>query len=40
MRSYSSIKDINDEIDLAVITLPAHLVPDSVKECVEKMLGM
>ncbi|MGC8565876.1 MAG: acetate--CoA ligase family protein [Thermoplasmata archaeon] len=36
MRSYSSIKDINDEIDLAVITLPAHLVPDSVKECVEK----
>lgn len=35
-KTYQSIKDIDDEIDLAVITLPANLVPDSVKECVEK----
>jgi len=36
MKTYSSIKEINDEIDLAVITLPAQLVPDSLEECVEK----
>ncbi|MGC8663521.1 MAG: acetate--CoA ligase family protein [Thermoplasmata archaeon] len=36
LKTYQSIKDIEDEIDLAVITLPAQLVPDSVKECVEK----
>jgi len=36
IRTYRSVKDVNDEIDLAVITLPASLVPDEVKECVEK----
>ncbi|MEM2117310.1 MAG: CoA-binding protein [Thermoplasmata archaeon] len=36
LKVFNSIKDINDEIDLAVITLPAHLVPDTVKECAEK----
>ncbi len=35
-KTFPSIRDIKDEIDLAVITLPAQLVPDSVKECVEK----
>ncbi len=36
IKTYPSIKDINDEIDLAVITLPSQFVPDSITECVEK----
>ncbi len=36
LKCYRSINEINDEIDLAVIVLPAKYVPDSVKECVEK----
>ena len=33
---YKSIKNIPEEIDLAVIAVPAKFVPSVVKECVEK----
>jgi len=33
---YKSIKNIPDEVDLAVIAVPAKVVPSVVKECVEK----
>jgi acyl-CoA synthetase (NDP forming) len=33
---YASVKDITDEIDLAVITLPPEAAMPVVKECVEK----
>jgi len=36
MKSYKSVTDIEEEIDLAVIGLPAHLVSKAVKECAEK----
>lgn len=35
-KSYDSILDIPDDIDLAVITIPAKIVPDAVDECQEK----
>ncbi|MFP3256161.1 MAG: CoA-binding protein [Thermoplasmata archaeon] len=36
LKTYPSIEDINDEIDLAIITLSAPLVPDAVEACVKK----
>lgn len=33
--AYSSIKDIPDPVDLAIIAIPAPLVPGVVQECVE-----
>jgi acetyl coenzyme A synthetase (ADP forming)-like protein len=33
---YKSIKQIPDDIDLAVIVVPAEFVPQALKECVEK----
>ncbi|WP_297498144.1 acetate--CoA ligase family protein [Thermococcus sp.] len=33
---YRSIKDIPDEVDVAVIAVPAKLVPDVIDECGEK----
>ena len=33
---YKSVKQIPDDIDLAVIVIPAQFVPESLKECVEK----
>lgn len=36
MKSYAKIADIPAAIDLAIICIPAKLVPQAVKECVEK----
>ncbi len=36
LRTYPSILDVPGEIDLAVITLPAQVVPEAVKQCAEK----
>ena len=35
-KSYASVKDINEEIDLAVIAVPAAHVSKALQECVEK----
>lgn len=35
-KCYPSVKDIPDEIDLAVIVVPAKIVPKVMKECAEK----
>jgi len=36
LKAYPSIKDIPGEVDLAIIAIPARLVPDAFKECVAK----
>lgn len=36
LQSYSSILEVGDPIDLAIITVPAHRVPGSMRECVRK----
>lgn len=36
VKTYRSILDIPDEIELAVIAVPAHFVPDVMKECLKK----
>ncbi|MCD6502754.1 MAG: CoA-binding protein [Euryarchaeota archaeon] len=36
LKAYKSIKDVPDEVDLAVIAVPAKIVPQVVKECAEK----
>jgi acetyltransferase len=36
LRAYSSVLDVDDPIDMAVITIPAALVPAAMKDCVEK----
>src|SRR5574339_441976 len=36
IKSYPSVKDIPEPIDLAVIVTPAPTVPGVVRECVEK----
>jgi acetyl coenzyme A synthetase (ADP forming)-like protein len=36
VRAYPSVLDIPDDVDLAVITVPAALVLDAVEQCVEK----
>ena len=35
LNAYPNIKDVKEEIDLAVITLPAHYVLQSTKDCVK-----
>ena len=35
-KAYASVKDIRQNIDLAVIVIPAEKVPHALKECVEK----
>ena len=39
VKCYKSIKEIADKIDLAVIAVPAKIVPQVVKECIEKRVG-
>ena len=39
VRSYSSLKDTRDNIDLAVIATPAPTVPELIKECGEYGVG-
>ena len=39
VRSYSSLKDTRDNIDLAVIATPAPTVPELIKECGEHGVG-
>ena len=36
LRSYRSILDIPQPVDLAIMTIPAHKTPDAMRECVEK----
>ena len=38
-RCYASIKDIDNEIDLAIIATPANIVHGIVKECIQKKVG-
>ena len=33
VKTYGSVKDIKDTIDLAVISIPAQLVPEALEEC-------
>jgi len=35
-KSYPSLSEIPTEVDLAVISIPAHLVPGAIDECVSK----
>ncbi|HKK79065.1 MAG TPA: CoA-binding protein, partial [Phaeodactylibacter sp.] len=39
VRSYATLKDTRDEIDLAIIATPAATVPDIVQECGEHGVG-
>jgi acetate---CoA ligase (ADP-forming) len=39
VRAWPSIADIPDEIDLAVLIIPARLVPAAVDECIAKGVG-
>jgi acetyltransferase len=39
IKCYPSIKEISDKIDLAIIAVPAKIVPQVVKACVEKRVG-
>jgi len=36
LKCYSSILDIPDEVDMAIIAVPARLVPDVMEECAQK----
>jgi acetyltransferase len=35
IKAYPSVKDIPEEIDLAIIVIPAKFVPQTIKECAE-----
>jgi acetyltransferase len=35
-RAYKDVKDIEDAVDLALIAIPRHIVPNTMKACVEK----
>lgn len=35
-RAYSTVLQINQNIDLVIITTPAHTVPEIIKQCGEK----
>jgi acetyltransferase len=39
VKCYPALKDIENHIDLALITLPSDRVPDTVKACIEKGVG-
>ncbi|HIH88873.1 TPA: CoA-binding protein, partial [Candidatus Bathyarchaeota archaeon] len=36
LKTYTSVKDILDTVDLAVVAIPAKLIPPVVEECGEK----
>lgn len=36
LKAYASVKEVPDEVDLAVIAVPAALVPNVIRECGEK----
>lgn len=36
LKAYPSLLDIADEVDVAIIVIPAHGVPDVVRQCIEK----
>lgn len=36
LKSYPSLKDIPDEVDLAVFTIPASLIPGGLRDCAAK----
>ena len=36
LKAYPNIKDIPDPVDMAVITIPASMVPDAVRDCAAK----
>ncbi len=38
-RSFKSILDVKEKIDLAVVVVPGKLVPSVLKECVQKNIG-
>ncbi len=38
-RSYRSISDLEDGVDLAIIATPIHTVPEIVRECVNRKVG-
>ena len=38
-KTYPSIKDIDDEIDLAIIAINSKIVLPVIKECIEKKVG-
>jgi acyl-CoA synthetase (NDP forming) len=40
LKAYPSVLSVEDPIDLAIITLPAALVPDAMRECVSKGIKM
>ncbi len=40
LRCYPSVLDIPDEVDLALISLPAELALEPLKECVRKRVGV
>lgn len=35
-KAYPSIRDVPGKVDLAIIAIPRHIVPDVIKECAEK----
>ncbi len=38
LRAYPSVLEVREDIDLAVITVPARMVPRAIKECVKKKI--
>ena len=38
--AYKTVKDIPDEIDLAFLAVPAHIVKSVLEDCVEKKVKM
>ncbi|HWG94533.1 MAG TPA: GNAT family N-acetyltransferase [Mycobacteriales bacterium] len=36
VRAWADVRDVPDDVDLAVVALPAPLVPDAVRACAEK----
>ncbi len=38
LKCYPSILDIPDEVDMAIIAVPARLVPDVMAECAQKRI--
>ena len=36
MKAYPTISDLPEVVDLAIFTIPAHLLPGAVKECIKK----
>ncbi len=36
LKAYTSVKDISEPIDYAIITLPRHLVPNALKDCMTR----